>query len=74
MVRFHCLTSEFSKYILLKDYGDTTYFVVLHLCKTDTFVKVDRRIKSKDDFIKLYGFQAKYTEEEMNKALIHKFK
>jgi len=70
MAKFHCLTSEQGKYVLLKDYGDTTKFVVLCICRTDTFVKVDKRIKSKEDFIKFYGYKSVYTEEEMIKALV----
>jgi len=74
MVKFHCLTSKYNKLVLLKDFGDTTKLVILHLTCRDAFVKVDGRVKSKDDFIKLYGFEAKHTEEEMDKALVWKQK
>lgn len=74
MEKIHCLINEQTKYLLLKNYGDSTSYIVLHICKNDVFAKTDKRIKSKDDFIKLYGFKAKHTEEEIDKALIYKFK
>lgn len=74
MAKVHCLTSKQTKYLLLKNYGDTTSYVVLHICKNDVFAKTDKRINSEKDFIKLYGYEAVHTEEEMDKALLHKFK
>lgn len=70
MSKLHCLTNQHGKKVLLKDYGDTVKFAILHISKTDVFVKIDKRIKSKDDFIKLYGHNCTYTEEEHLKAIL----
>lgn len=70
MAKFHCLISEYSKQVLLKDYGNTIGYAVLTISKVDITIKTDRRIKSEDDFIKLYGYKAVHTLEEKNKALI----
>lgn len=70
MKKFHCLTSEFSKQVLLKDYGDSAKYAVLSISKTDIIIKTDKRIKDKDDFIKLYGYKAAHTEEDLTKAMI----
>ena len=74
MKSFDCLTSKHGKYVLLKDYGDTSYYAVLCISKVDTIIKTDKRIKSTVDFIGLYGFEAKPSVEIMSKALIWKQK
>lgn len=70
MAKFHCLTSDNGKFVLLKDYGDSSKYAVLSISKVDIIIKTDKRIKSVTDFIRLYGYGCTYTEEEKNKALI----
>jgi len=74
MKKLHCLTGEKSKYVMLKDYGNTTGYVVLMISSTDTFVKTDKRIFSEKEFINLYGYDMKHTIEDINKAFIFKSK
>ena len=69
MKKLHCLFNGTTKFILIQDWGDSSKFAVLHICKPDIFVKTDKRIKSKDDFIHLYGYEAVHTEESINIAL-----
>ena len=70
MAKLHCLTDQYSKKVLVKDYGDSTKYAVLHISKTDVFIKIDKRIKSKEDFIKLYGYNSVHTEEEHINAIL----
>lgn len=70
MAKFHCLTSDNGKFVLLKDYGDSSKYAVLSISKVDIIIKTDKRIKSFSDFIKLYGYKAVHTLEEKNKALV----
>lgn len=64
MAKFHCLTSEHGKMVLLKDYGNTSNLAVLHIGKVDIIIKTDKRIKFEKDFIQLYGYGAIHTQED----------
>ena len=67
MRKFDCLTSENNtKYFLLRDYGDSTKYTVLCTGTTDVFVKTDGRIKSVEDFIRLYGYKSIHSQESLN--------
>ena len=66
MAKLPCLIDSQSKKILIKDYGDSSKYAILHISKTDVFVKTDKRIHSKEDFIKIYGYGATYKEEDSN--------
>lgn len=72
MVKFHCLTSESGKQVLLKDYGDTSSYAVLNISKVSIIIKTDKRIKSEKDFIRLYDYGCVHTIEEKDKALVWK--
>ncbi len=71
---FDCLTGKQCKYVLLKDYGDSPKYTVLSISMVDIIVKTDKRIKSVEDFVKLYGYGCEHTKEDMVKALICNFK
>jgi hypothetical protein len=60
MKKVTCLTGSDGRYILIRNYGDhqaTTPYAVLHVGGSELFIKTDKRIKSEDDFIKLYGYK-----------------
>lgn len=70
MSKLHCLTDQNGKKVLVKDYGDSSKYAILHISKTDVFIKTDKRIKSKEDFVSIYGYKATYTEENHIEALL----
>ena len=71
MKKLPCLLSKdkSSAKVLVKDYGDTSSFSVIHVSKSDTFIRTDKRIKSVTDFTTIYGYETVSKEETLSKII-----
>ena len=75
MKQLPCLTDKVSQKFLLKDYGDTVGYAILFVSKSDFFIKTDKRIKgdakmAEEKFKALYGYDAKFSFENLKGVLI----